>query len=100
MRNYVQKTDAPAQTADEIALYGSSYRTGYFFYFSAATLRNIGNNLLYPVSATINEKVFDIDSQSEGVPPADRFLNVKAGQGITLRTSGGARSARSWANTR
>ena len=74
--------------ADEIALYGSSYRTGYFFYFSAATLRNIENNLLYPVSATINEKVFDIDSQSEGVPPADRFLNVKAGQGITLRTSG------------
>ena len=88
VRNYVQKTDAPAQTADEIALYGSSYRTGYFFYFSAATLRNIENNLLYPVSATINEKVFDIDSQSEGVPPADRFLNVKAGQGITLRTSG------------
>ena len=40
------------------------------------------------MSATINEKVFDIDSQSEGVPPADRFLNVKAGQGITLRTSG------------
>ena len=79
----------PAQTADEIALYGSSYRTGYFFYFSAATLRNIENNLLYPVSATINEKVFDIDSQSEGVPPADRFLNVKkAGRGITLRTSG------------
>ena len=34
--------------------------------FSAATLRNIENNLLYPVSATINEKVFDIDSQSEG----------------------------------
>ena len=100
VRNYVQKTDAPAQTADEIALYGSSYRTGYFFYFSAATLRNIENNLLYPVSATINEKVFDIDSQSEGVPPADRFLNVKAGQGITLRTSGRARSARSWANTR
>ena len=33
VRNYVQKTDAPAQTADEIALYGSSYRTGYFFYF-------------------------------------------------------------------
>ena len=32
--------------------------------FSAATLRNIENNLLYPVSATINEKVFDIDSQS------------------------------------
>ena len=32
VRNYVQKTDAPAQTADEIALYGSSYRTGYFFY--------------------------------------------------------------------
>ncbi len=87
-RNYALKADAAAQTPEDIDLYGSSYRAGYFFYFSTATLRNIENNLLYPVSATINEKVFDIDSEAEGVPTPDRFLNIKAGQGIVLRTSG------------
>ncbi|MGH8816015.1 MAG: hypothetical protein ACREX5_05430, partial [Achromobacter pestifer] len=87
-RTYTQLANAPTQTAEEIALYGSTYDAGYFFYFSTATLRNIENNLLYPVSAAINEQVFDLDGAAEGAPPADRFLNVKAGGGIVLRTSG------------
>ncbi|MGE8672033.1 MAG: beta strand repeat-containing protein [Achromobacter kerstersii] len=87
-RTYTVRAAAPAQTAADIALYGQTYNAGYFFYFSTATLRNIENNLLYPVSAAINEQVFDVDGDTDGAPPADRFLNVKAGGGIVLRTSG------------
>ncbi|CAJ49553.1 putative secreted calcium-binding protein, partial [Bordetella avium 197N] len=87
-RNYVLKNEAPAQSAEERARYGATYQTGYFFYFTSAALRNIENNLLYPLSPTINEQVFDIESDAEGAPQADRFLNIKAGQDIVLRTSG------------
>src|SRR5690606_26561198 len=87
-RSYQQRDHVPAQTPEEKALYGETYEAGYFFYFSQAQLRNIENNLLYPVSATINEMVFGVDSATEGAVPAERFLNVKTGGDIVLRTSG------------
>ncbi|WP_419204010.1 hypothetical protein [Bordetella trematum] len=87
-RDYRERSDVPAATAQERLAYGEHYQTGYFFYFDKPTLSKIENNLLYPVSAVINAQVFDVEGNPEPVA-SERFLNVKAGRDITLRTSGG-----------